>query len=306
MNQTYWVHSIINQLDPALTEQAAMPAKKRLGRTARSVLLAACLCMALVAGAFAAEAVAGIIRQYYSGNQFVTVIQQIDPTYQSNDEDLYSGYVIAREYTGIDLDGVSEEVLAFSEACMLKQERAQLRFDSAQEMQAYLNLDLYDNAVLEQLAHDAYLVHPDLFVYDGENLVEWAPEQNSGAYAYFSSDELGLTYVEMVEYYGLNNGEVCITVTSEAIRSGRQEGDISYVYPNGTLFSEEVFHFTTSEVATLLLCEVPAQNGSASYTEYAAHFYAGGVRYYVSLLCSQPQDVYAELLTEILNAFLFK
>lgn len=60
MKQTDWNHHILNEIDPALVESAAAPAKKHSLRPVRIAVAAACLCGLLVGGAFAAEAIWGV------------------------------------------------------------------------------------------------------------------------------------------------------------------------------------------------------------------------------------------------------
>lgn len=134
MKQADWNHRILNELDPALVESAAAPAKKRTVRPVRIVVIAACLCAALVGGAFAAEILELIPVQSYT----------------REDGKVVSWYQTEKNTHTVPLDRLSEEALAFAASQMsLPATRVCESWDEAEE---FLGLEVADISAPHGLA----------------------------------------------------------------------------------------------------------------------------------------------------------
>lgn len=298
--------NVMGHVDPALIEGVdCAKTKKRMPRIARAGLVAACLCAALMGTAFAVETVTGVsIREYFAGQGFGEVMQRIDPMFQASEEDNYSGYVIQRTGEGVSLVNVSEEVLAFSQEQIAAGEVPYKMFASLEELEAYLGLDLYDNEMLERVTDMEY---QETHLYEDDGLTEVTFEKTRGATLMCSSDEEGLIYISVMDYYATSDGYVSVQVAAEAVRSGFEAGEIAYAYTDGTQFTEEIYTTERGEEVVIIRCDCPPQTEwEKAYTTYVAHFYVDGVRYCVSVESRQEPEHGLKVLKDILDAFEFK
>ena len=148
MKQADWTHSILNGIDPALVESAAAPAKRRALRPVRIAVAAACLCIALVGGAFAAEAVFG-----------VPIFKPMD-TSPVTGEPINGFTTVVEQPEGSDpaapVGVLKHPVEAFSPtareaaAALPAGTPGQLNFNSWDKAEEFLGMDLMNNPVLAE------------------------------------------------------------------------------------------------------------------------------------------------------------
>ena len=157
MKQTDWNHHILNEIDPALVESAAAPAKKHSLRPVRIAVAAACLCVALVGGAFAAEAIWGVpvftpmdtspmTGEEFNG--FTTVIEV--PEEVETPEGTKVNPLEEQEINGVfklPVESFSQRVQSAA-ANLAAKTLGQLNFNSWEKAEEFLGLDLMNNAVL--------------------------------------------------------------------------------------------------------------------------------------------------------------
>lgn len=309
MNNIDLTHDILNGLDPALIEQASHTVKNRMPNFARMALAAACLCIVLLGSAMAAEELlknAGVQR-YFSGSEFSGVMQQIDPLYQPipGNEDRYSGYVILWEGRAVSLENMSEAVQELVRNCSASGGGESMRFASAAEMQSFLGLTLYENAVLDQLELRAAENLAEA-VYDEEGNLLAPGNEVVGAVLNCIRYENGVSRLDMLSFCGLNNGALEITVTAEVVSVDLENSNgTAFVFDDGTQFSDEAYVTANGDEITIIRCDVPKGCGNAPYTEYSAHFHAYGVRYHVRIVCLEESEECRALMKEILDAFEF-
>lgn len=274
--------NVMNYIDPALIAEADVHCGAVRGRRMAKIgLVAACICVLTVGTVFAAS---GLI-----GAQTGGFFRQADP---ADSRDAYSGYTVMRQGEGISFDGVSAQVLEMAEKGAGKES---LRFESMAELEEYLGLELYDNELLEGLQDEAYV----------EN------EKNYGAVLHCTYDGEGLAGVDTVSYWGLENGDVTVTVTTEALRLGNQADSTVYVYPDGTVFEKQSYTTSGGSQVDIICCEKPDPGDKGLYgpdpalVSCSAHFYAEGVRYCVIIDSAGDADSAIELMKDILEGFRF-
>ena len=297
--------NVMDHIDPALIEGAdGRNSKKRLPPIARTGLVAACLCAALVGTAFAVETVTGVsIREYFAKEEFEAVMQRLDPDFQASEEDAFCGYVIERTDEGVLLESVSDEVLTFSQTQLAAGEVPCKEFSSLEELEAFLGMSLYDNPVLEQVTELEYQ-RPEL--YEDGCLDRVTFQSSRGANLMCSSDEEGLIYFAVSDYYASSDGRVSAYVAAEAFRGGYDAGECAYLYPDGTVLTQEEYVTDRGEAVTIIRCDYPESEWSGAYTAHVAHFYVDGVRYYVNVETRQVSGEGSSVLKDILNGFEFK
>lgn len=125
------VLNLMNTVGPDLIEEADIqaPAKRRLPKAARNVLIAACLCLALLGTAFAANPEA-----------MAALIERLTVNLVSTEE--FSGYSIEGEMTKYPLSTFSPALLAASEGRENPAVPVDLFFDTWEEVQAFLGKDI--------------------------------------------------------------------------------------------------------------------------------------------------------------------
>lgn len=127
------VLNLMNTVGPDLIEEAdvQMPAKRRLPKIARTGLIAACLCLALLGTAFAAnpEAVAGFLSRF-------TPVQAESRT----TEDGVNRYYVSYKPTGYPIDSFSPALLAAGEG--RDSDIVELKFDTWAEVRAFIGEDI--------------------------------------------------------------------------------------------------------------------------------------------------------------------
>lgn len=159
MKQTDWNHHILNEIDPALVESAAAPAKKHSLRPVRIAVAAACLCGLLVGGAFAAEAIWGVpvftpmdtspmTGEEFNG--FTTVIEV--PEEVETPEGTKVNPLEEQEINGVfklPVDAFSQQARDAA-AGLDAYKFGNLNFGSWDEAEEFLGIEMLDNAVLDE------------------------------------------------------------------------------------------------------------------------------------------------------------
>lgn len=309
MNRIDMAHEVMNGLDPELIERASETRRTRLTRPVRTALVAACLCVALIGAAMAAEELlkGTDIRRYFSGSQFSEVMQGLDRRYRiiPGSEDKYSGYVIPCQGSGISLENVSDDMRELLRSCGQAGKVETIRFGSAAEMQKFIGLTLYENAVLDSLERRALAENQKQFVYEDGNLLVLSNEA-AGAVLRCSCYENGMIRLDLLHFCALNNGGVEIIVEAEVVGADLEDSTgTAFVFVDGTQFSEEEFVTANGDEITIIRCDVPESDRNAPYTQYSAHFHACGVRYRVSIMCLENPEEGSALMKEILDGFKF-
>ena len=307
MNNIDWTHNVLNGLDPALIEQASQSTKRRLPRPVRTVLVAACLCVALLGAAMATEELLkrADVQQYFSGSEFAEVMQKLDRMYRivSDDEDKASGYVIPWEGSGISLEDMSAEMQKLLRGCTEPGKTESIRFSSAAEMQRFVGLTLYENEVLDQLEQRALAENSAEAVYDEDGNLLAPGSEVVGAVLNCINYENGTSRLDLMRFCALNNGALEIITTAELLSYDlERSASTAYVFVDGTQFSEEAYMTANGDEITIIRCEVPE---TAPYTQYMAHFHVHGVRYQVCIICTEDDEECGNLMKDILDAFVF-
>lgn len=310
MNKIDLTHEVMNGLDPELVEQAAQTRSKRMTRPVRTVLVAACLCAALLGAAMAAEELlkSAEVQRYFSGSQFSEVMQKLDRMYQiiPGREDNASGYVIPWEGSAISLENTSDDLRALIESCEQAGEVESIRFGSAAEMQEFMGLTLYENAALDRLERRALAENQTQVAYEDEGNLLVLGNEVVGAVLRCSGYKNDMIRLDLLRFCGLNNGALEIIVEAEVVGYELENSNgTAFVFVDGTQFSEETYVTANGNTVSIIRCDVPESNGNAAYTQYSAHFHACGVRYQVSIMCLENPEEGGELMKEILDGFKF-
>ena len=309
MNKIDMAHEVMNGLDPELVEQAAQTTTKRLTRPVRTVLVAACLCVALLGAAMAAEELlkSAEVQRYFSGSQFSEVMQKLDRMYQivPGREDNASGYVIPWEGSGVSLENISDDLRALIESCEQKREVESIRFDSAADMQEFMGLTLYENAALDRLERRALTENDTQVEYDDAGDPVCGSEV-VGAVLRCTGYENGRSRLDLLHFCALNNGALEIIVQAEVVGFDLEDSNgTAFVFVDGTQFSQESYVTANGDSITIIRCDVPENGENAAYTQYSAHFHVGGVRYQLSIMCLENPEEGSALMKEILDGFQF-
>ncbi len=309
MNNIELIHDVLNRLDPALVEQADRTVQKRAPHIVRTALIAACLCAMLLGAALADEELlkdAGIFK-FFNGSEFSVVMRQIDPLYQivPGCDDRCSGYVIPWEGSAVPMDIFSQEVQVMLRRSERTAAAESIRFSSTKEMNRYMGITLYENAVLDALEHRILSENQGIPMYDEDGNLQVYENESFGSVLNCIGYENGLARIDMLSYYGMNNGAMEVAVTAELLSKDLKNSGTATVFVDGTQFSEEVFVTDNGGRITIIRCDIPESGGNASYTEYTAHFHVYGVRYQVRITCLDDMEEGAELMKGILNAFEF-
>ena len=310
MKNLDFTHDVLNGLDPALIEQASQTTKRRLSRPVRTALVAACLCLTLIGAAMAAEELmkGAAVQRFFSGSQFSEVMQKLDRGYQiiPGSKDDYSGYVIGWEGSGVRFENLSEEVKELLHSSRESRNVESIRFRSTAEMQEFMGVALYENAALDRLERRALAENKVEVGYNEEGEPLEFSNEVVGAVLNCTSYESGMNRLDLLSFYGLNNGALEVTVTAEVLSYDLEGSNgTAYVFADGTQFSEETYVTTNGDKITILRCDVPESYGNAPHTQYAAHFHVQGVRYQVCIICLENPEEGGELMKEILDAFEF-
>lgn len=292
--------NVMDHIDPALIEgMDSRTTKKRMPRIARAGLVAACLCVALAGTAFAVETVTGVsILRYFTGEEYDEVMQEVDPSYQPSGEG-YTGIVLDKEEMGVSLNDVSAEALSLAHGA------GDQEFASFAEAEEFLGINIYDNAVMDALAKEEY-AGPEL--YEDGCLVNVQLDRDIGAYLLCCADGQGMTWIQTTHY--VMSGDLklnaVITASVEAERFVNGAGASTVIYPAENKLTEESCTTAWGEVVPIVRNIYPGDDGGARYTEYSSHFVVEGVRYWVAVGGEGDGEGGAELIRNVLDAFVFQ
>ena len=245
---------------------------KRRPRPLRTALIAACVCLALVGTAVAAQ-VTGAIP--ISG--FFTWWSQAD-------DEVVSGYQVERSGVGASLENLSDEALAMLEAD--PNSYVSLSFSSWDEAEAFLGLDIYANPMLERA--ELHRCSVDYSGGDADGI-------------YILADTFYICHLQE----GQNSHDVSIGVEVEIYQEGVWQRDYTFQYAEGTDFTEEI-HVTPSglEMTVVHSTFTDPQRGGP-YTAHEAYFYVGGAQYRVRAMDQEDPEYGWTALKEVLDAFEF-
>lgn len=271
MNQSDWTHEILNHLDPALIEQAEPRAKRALPRAGRIALIAACLCAALVGGAFAATQIAG----FHAIELFENLLHQ---------NKSYDGYSLSGGCRFVPLDELSPQIRELS-----RQNPASTIELSAHDLREFESLtgsDLPDLSLPEDLSQSLFT-------------------------AYLTSDSEGPTALACTAEYHSSTEDslrlfVSATVYTERMEDPEFDLSVSYVFPSGYEFSSQRYVTDSGLEVLLTHSRRPATDvffnlfGSDSYY---ADFTLSGVRYHLVAYCPNTPDYALSTMQTVLENF---
>lgn len=323
--------SAMNDISDSYLSDARQPvtAKRTIPRLGKAVLAAACLCALLVGGAFAAEAVFGVPifkpldKDVFTGeewNGFTTIIElPEEPDIELPEEPEVPESTTVNPLVNPDINGVFKMPVdtysrqARDVAAGLDGIRGgDLNFDSWNEAEEFLGIELMNNSVLEQ-------AEPDLISYGAET----ADTETVCHVTLFSMDGIltaarteGVYIVDRVEVNEVYEGgrirthnvvplRVYITIQSYTKHSpiAANEMFMHLGFPKGYTFTPQTY--TTPGGLAVNIVGVNRFDSTLDKicTEYVAQFALNGNA--VTLRCAFPEDSDHALSTlkQVLDAF---
>lgn len=314
MTNPDFVHEIMDHLDPALLQQSDTSARRPISRIVKAAIVAACLCAALIGGAFAAETIFGIpiftpMDTSITGeplNGFTTVIELPEKSQQPN----------SAANPGI--NGVFKlPVAAFSQqmreiaAGLTPQTTGQLDFASWDSAEEFLGIDLMNNPVLDR-------AEPGPVVYSTE---PDGPANSAVCSVSFNAMDGILTAARAEAVYFLNRVDVYdesgdIRVGSTPVRLGitvQSYTEHSAVSPDGMFMSlgfpaDSTFTpelYTTPDGLAANIVGVTFFNEALGHpvTMYYAQFALNGSAVTIHSSFMEDSDHALSTLKEVLDAF---
>ena len=285
--------------EAGLLERIQEGRPKRRPRPLRTALIAACVCVAVVGTAVAAEVVGGIpISNFFTGLTHDEAIQQAIPDYQGNDTDetTRSGYVVGRSGVGASLENISDEAVALLEES--PDRYVKLTFASWDEAEDFLGLEIHNNEVLSQMNTEFhYTITPCSVRY---------------GYGYGGDD--GVSFIQLSALYSQDVDvgddwprEVTISVGADLFEHGEEQINYVSTFPDGTIFTEETYVSPAGVEMNIVHAAPPDTQGNVSVVYHFAYFYVGGVQYSIYAMAPAPVDpeVAWSMLQEVLDAFEF-
>ncbi len=295
----------MEHIDPALIEgMEVRRTGRRLPRAVRTGLVAACLCAALVGTAFAVEVATGkILLRYFSADEYNEIMETVDPGFQPG-EDAHEGIVLTKDELGVSLDGISAEALAFAREREGKGEPADREFATLEEAEAFLGMDFYDNAMMDSLAAQDY-IGPELYDDEG-NLVQLP--RDGGVSLLCCPDSGGMAWVQMFHFATSGDGDISVSIDADAVshRIAGSGGTSTVIYEAGTQLTEEVFSTAWGADVPIVRCDFPESELREVETMFQSYFNVYGVEYAVTVRCAENAELGAEIIKEVINAFVFK
>ena len=270
MNENHIMTELQHVKDDYLLELST-PVRRRMPRAGRIALIAACLCAALVGGAFAATQIAG----FHAIDLFENLLHQ---------NKAYDGYSLSGGCRFVPLDELSP----------------QIRELSRQNPASTIELSAHDLSEFESLTGSDL---PDLSLPEGLS--------QSLFTAYLTSDAEGPTALACTAEYHSSTEDslrlfVSATVYTERMEDPEFDLSVSYVFPSGYEFSPQRYVTDSGLEVLLTHSRRPATDvffnlfGSDSYY---ADFTLSGVRYHLVAYCPNTPDHALSTLKEVLDAF---
>ena len=266
MKQADWNHHILNEIDPALVESAAAPAKKRTVRPVRVAIIAACLCAVLVVGA-AAAGVMGLIP-----------VQ----SYTRGDGKVVSYYEKERTVHTIPLERFSEEALAFAASQM---SLPAIRVcESWEEAEEFLGLEVAD------ISAPRGLVPTEMSVQSGGR-----SEVKFHCAVNFVGRCDAPTFVDLCAAYQLNEVWIGVEATIATDRSQMREGSETRTFLGDS--SAEVISWITPHGLEAAVVKYPDNE------MYIGEFILNGMYFRFTAFGKGNPEKELSALTELMDSF---
>ena len=290
MNRTDWIHSVLNAVDPDLAEEASAPRRRR-PRLRPALLAAACLCLLLLGTALASEG--------FTAFPSFRVIQE--HTRDGRLRTYRSGWEVVVETRPIPLSSFSRQARAIpqdTQATTLGSDYVMEGFDSLQEAEDFLGLELVDNPMLD--AAEPFIGF-SIGQEDGSSLPVYA------LLTRYWSEEDALRSVSLsaaLRLTGEDGSETTLHVTvSLRTEAADQAGEVvttSLNRPGSTYRTEE---YTTASGLMAVLVEAAEPWGEETRVDYIASFSHRGAAFRIQAFCPDDPQSALDTLKQILNAF---
>ena len=295
---------LMGGIDPALAAEAdlPMPAKRRIPKITRTVLIAACLCLALI-GTAAAGVAMGWIK---ATDPSVTQLPHRDGGTVSITE-----FEVAKDGSVyIPLENFSQEALDYANSFLsLPQYK---NFDSWAEAEEFLGIHLADNPVLDKAKVLTQPADPDTLNPDNLPTGAWYrgnPEERKCSVRFEgrtdSPDRIELYSLYLLEAAEDRHMYVGVSADIYTAPSSRGERGSRYQYVDMDVTVED--YVTPSGLQTVIIAVCDPQY---SHTFYYAEFSLNGAYYRVSASCfeedgniEQMMPILTPVLKEVLDAF---
>lgn len=248
----------------------AHPTKKGV-RVLRTALVAACVCLVLVGGAFAATQIAG----FYD----VSIFENLRHEGRS-----YDGYSLVGGCRFVPLDELSLEIRKLSEQNPAS--TTELPVHSLGDFESLIGLDLADIPSSDELNFQRFT-------------------------AYLTSDQSDPTRLSYVaEYRGAEDNSLCLlinaTVYTEQMEDPNFDISTSYVFPSGNEFSAE--QYITDGGLEILLTHIQYFPSDILFNifgsnSYYADFVLDGIRYHLLSYCPNHPEQALDVMKRTLEGF---
>ena len=290
MNQTDWNHNVMNGIDPALVEEASLPAGKRSFRPLRIAAAAACMCALLAGMALAAETIFGIpIFKSVTANPFTGEELNGFTTVIDTPEGVMSKGTFKQP-----LDSFSSAVRELA-AALEQGGTDTVTFGSWAELEEYLGADLLSNPMLERGGQD-------FTVTVGAKDGTLTAVKTDGVYY--------LNYLEVKHSdetgggYGMVPVRMGLTVQSYTEHSLIAPEDMFKIlgFPEDYTFTHETYT-TPGGLAVSIVGAVRPDTAYGRITTYYARFALNGNAVTLSAGCTPDSAHALSTLKEVLDAF---
>ncbi len=270
MNEAYSL-SCLNDLDPALVEEAAAPRRRR-PKVWKAAVIAACLCAAVVGTAFAAARIAGF--------------DSVEPTNNIIDQGTsYDGYTLkGGRIRYIPLDDLSAAVRDIAEQNPAR--TVKLPVSDAEQLESLLGLELPEIPTAEGLEYDSFA-------------------------AQMSSDQVGPTVIEYTAVFSGPTSsslkyEVHASIYTESMYDPETALFTTYAFPSEYLFTTE--EYTTAAGVSILLTHAQCPPKHILYYFRGSDFYyadhiSDGIRYHMEVFCPDDPSQTLPVLQAVLESF---
>lgn len=144
MNRPDWTHAILNELDPALVEEASVPRPHRSVRLRPALIPAACLCLLLLGTALASEG--------FTTFPTFRILQEYTQEGDLRLRAYRSGWEIRVQTRPLPLSAFSRQARSLpgdGQTTPMNNRYAMQGFDSLSEAEEFLGLELLDHPLLD-------------------------------------------------------------------------------------------------------------------------------------------------------------
>ena len=267
------------------------PAKKS-ARVLRTAVIAACACVVLIGGTFAATYVAGFsaFETYEAGDLIFKDVGKI----------AHSGYRLSGGMAPIPVQEFSDEVQALPEG------NTQVIFDSWEEAEQFLGVQLERNALLEEMEH-ALCIDPKL-------------ERNTHCVLRFSVGDNGLEQVFAEAYYTEGGNHILSSVSVNwyaLITTENSDRTHAYevLYPSERELRVEEYTGAGGMEAIIVETKTPESDSIRTFSgqeycvvDYEGYFSLNGIAYCVNVWGYSPLDyventLALDLLKQIIDSY---